>query len=413
MLSGQSDLLFFGTDWSSVENHQKRRLQSEIDAVDGNRLLNTSVDDLCDFFEEKFRIDIPELHEDQIVADHRETRIDVSQDPTRDIIDRSLSFYIEGTLIEVTIPFSGDSGVFKVRPTRYTIAPPRGEIRGSELVIKVQGTNLKQQQVKEEIDRAIGETKKYLDWLRGDARGLDKQLRQLANERINWRRQKLLADQNLVANLGFPLKERTDAPRTFTAPNVRRRITPTMPLASTAPYKPEPVLNPDDYEHILSVMTNMVFVMERSPSAFTAMGEEALRSHFLVQLNGHYEGQASGETFNYEGKTDILIRTEGKNIFIAECKYWSGAKNFGETIDQLLGYVSWRDTKTAIIIFSRNKNFSRVIEVIPGAVKAHPNFKRAVDDNGEGRSRYVLTHRDDKNREVILTVLAFDVPQGS
>ncbi len=186
-----------------------------------------------------------------------------------------------------------------------------------------------------------------------------------------------------------------------------------MPLASTAPYKPEPVLNPDDYEHILSVMTNMVLVMERSPSAFTAMDEEALRSHFLVQLNGHYEGQASGETFNYEGKTDILIRTEGKNIFIAECKYWSGAKNFGETIDQLLGYVSWRDTKTAIIIFSRNKNFSRVIEAIPGAVKAHPNFKRAVDDNGEGRSRYVLTHRDDKNREVILTVLAFDVPRGS
>ena len=31
----------------------------------------------------------------------------------------------------------------------------------------------------------------------------------------------------------------------------------------------------------------------------------------------------------------------------------------------------------------------------------------------EGRSRYVLAHRDDKNREMILTVLAFDVPRGS
>ena len=66
-----------------------------------------------------------------------------------------------------------------------------------------------------------------------------------------------------------------------------------MPPATTAPYKREPVLSTDDYEHILSVMTNMVLVMERSPSAFTAMGEEALRSHFLVQLNGHYEGQVS------------------------------------------------------------------------------------------------------------------------
>jgi hypothetical protein len=28
--------------------------------------------------------------------------------------------------------------------------------------------------------------------------------------------------------------------------------------------------------------------------------------HFLVQLNGQYEGQATGETFNFEGKTDMI-----------------------------------------------------------------------------------------------------------
>ena len=413
MRRGPSDCLFCETDWFSVEKSQKRTLESEIDAIDGNRLLNTSVDDLCDYFEKKFRIDIPELHEDQIVADQQETQIDVSQDPMRFIRDSSRPFYVAGTLIEVTVPFSGEPEAFTIQPTTYTLAPPRGEIRGNALVIEVQGTDLEPQRVRGEIDRTIGEVKTYLDRLRGNARGLNEQIRRLANERINWRRQKLLADQNLVADLGFPLKERAGASRTFTAPNVRRRITPTMPSASTAPYKPEPILRADDYEHILSVMTNMAFVMERSPSAFTGLDEEALRSHFLVQLNGHYEGQASGETFNYEGKTDILIRAEGKNIFIAECKYWSGAKKFSEAIDQLLGYVSWRDTKTAIIIFNRNKNFSQVVETIPGAVRTHPNFKRAVDDNGEDRSRYVLAHRDDKYREMILTVLAFDVPRGS
>ncbi len=175
MRKGQDDYLFWSIDWSAVEDHQKRALQSEIDAIDGNQLLNTSVNDLCDFFEEKFRIDIPELHEDQTVADQQETRIDVSQDPLRDLVGRSGPFYVAGTLIEMTVPFSGDSEAFKMRPNAYTNEPPRGEIRGSALVIKVQGTNLKQQQVKEEIDRAIGETKKYLDWLRGDARGLDKQ----------------------------------------------------------------------------------------------------------------------------------------------------------------------------------------------------------------------------------------------
>jgi hypothetical protein len=54
----------------------------------------------------------------------------------------------------------------------------------------------------------------------------------------------------------------------------------------------------------------MTHVMEQSPHAFVKMGEEDLRTHFLVQLNGVYEGQATGETFNFEGKTDILIRID-------------------------------------------------------------------------------------------------------
>jgi hypothetical protein len=77
-------------------------------------------------------------------------------------------------------------------------------------------------------------------------------------------------------------------------------------------------------------MKNMVHVMELSPHAFSAMGEEDQRSHFLVQLNGAFQGQATGETFNFQGKTDILICicVDGKNTFIAECKFWKGEKSF-------------------------------------------------------------------------------------
>jgi hypothetical protein len=57
-----------------------------------------------------------------------------------------------------------------------------------------------------------------------------------------------------------------------------------------------------EYEHILEIMSNMVHVIERSPEAFKGMREEDLRQHFLVQLNGQYEGQATGETFNFQGK---------------------------------------------------------------------------------------------------------------
>jgi hypothetical protein len=198
---------------------------------------------------------------------------------------------------------------------------------------------------------------------------------------------------------------------TYTALNVRRKITPTLPKASSKPFKPEPTLATDDYEHILSVIENMANVMERSPSAFKSMKEEALRSHFLVQLNGHYEGQATGETFNYEGKTDILIRSEGKNLFIGECKYWGGPKKLTETIDQILGYSSWRDTKVAILIFNRRKDLSRVISAIPETVTKHNNYKNSLPQVSETHFRYIFAHRDDANREMVLSILVFDVPE--
>lgn len=164
------------------------------------------------------------------------------------------------------------------------------------------------------------------------------------------------------------------------------------------------------YEEILSIIENMVAVIERSPHAFSSMSEEDLRQHFLVQLNGQYEGQATGETFNYEGKTDILVRHEGRNLFIAECKFWKGPASLTKAIDQLLGYLSWRDTKTAIILFNQTKSFSSVLKQVPGIVGKHANFIREEPSPSETRFRFVLRHRDDPERHIVLTVLCFDVP---
>ena len=410
MRSAPDDLLFCHSDWFSVQDAQKRALESDIDGIEPDRLLNSSIGDLCSYLQAKYAVDIPVLLEKQIVVDQQEVQIDVSQDAMRYIRDRSRPFHMPGTLVEATVPFSGDPQAFQIQPSSWTSSPPRATVAGDVLLITVRGTDLEPQQVRHAIGRTLAEIKQHLERLRDNARGFNDQIGQLAGERIERRRQKLLADRNLVADLGFPLKQRSDVSPTFVPPEIRRRLTPAQPPASTAPYRPEPALSADDYEHILSVLTDMALVMERSPSAFAAMDEEALRWHFLVQLNGHYEGQASGETFNYEGKTDILIRSGGRNIFIAECKYWHGVSKFADAIDQLLGYLSWRDTKTAIIVFNRNKHLTRVIESIDQASKEHPNYKRELDHDAEGQFRYVFAHRDDPNREMLLTVLTFDIP---
>jgi len=249
-----------------------------------------------------------------------------------------------------------------------------------------------------------------LKWASDDIGHFNKTLRDQALQRLQALKEKYLKDRDMIAALGVPVRPRAGASLTYAAPVVRKKLVIQKPVVATGAFKPEPELLMEHYEHILGVIGNMGQVMERSPSAFATIDEENLRMHFLVPLNGHYEGQATGETFNFEGKTDILIRHEGRNIFIAECKFWKGAEKFTDTIDQLLKYTSWRDTKTAILLFNRNKNLSGVLSQVPTLMKAHPNFKRPLQWQSETGFRCVLHHRDDNSRELTVTVLVFDVP---
>jgi hypothetical protein len=71
---GHSDLLFFDEDSFAVQQHQRAACETEIASMDGNRLLNTNVDDLVTYFVDKFRIDVPVLDEANMNADQQEAK---------------------------------------------------------------------------------------------------------------------------------------------------------------------------------------------------------------------------------------------------------------------------------------------------------------------------------------------------
>lgn len=195
------EYLFSNARWHDVEAHQLQEMREAIESMEGNRLLNTSVDDLAGHFEQKFRIEIPTLRTEEIVVDQRETKIDVSRDHNRMIFDRSKPFHITGTEIEVEIPFTGEAEAFKVQPTTYTSSPPRAQVRGGVLLMHIVGTNLNADGVRAEIDRTVTEIESHLSTLHGNAAGLNGQLPSQARTAIESRRQKLLADRNLLGGL--------------------------------------------------------------------------------------------------------------------------------------------------------------------------------------------------------------------
>jgi hypothetical protein len=201
----QSEFLFNNVDWFSLEQDQQAKLQKEILEFNGNQLLNTSAEDLCAYLAENYRIDVPTLLEHQIFAEQGEVEIDISRDGGRHFISPGPHF-APGTKITVTVPFEGEAEMFKVRPSSYTLNRPRGTIRGQVLKLEFQGLNLDAKRVRAEIDSEIAKINQYLNNLRANVDAFNAKLHQLAHGCITSRRNKLLADQNLVAELGFPLK---------------------------------------------------------------------------------------------------------------------------------------------------------------------------------------------------------------
>ena len=405
-----TDSLFRNADLRDVLAGQEQKMADEISSLSEERVLNTSPKELCDYFVEKYRVEPLVMDESGIQADYGDTQIDVSQRVEYAVFDRSRPTHVTGTRITFFVPFSGDSGLFKCRPSTFSLNSLRGVVRGNELVFVYDRTTQKASNIGSEFDRELQSVQQYLSRIADQVEQFNSTIRPKVSQQIGARREKLLQDRGIIEGLGFPLKRRSRVPATYASPEVKRRIVPQLPPVSTKPYRPEPTLAMDEYEHILSVISSMVMVMERSPRAFKTMGEEDLRQHFLMQLNGQYEGQATGETFNYGGKTDILVRAEGKNIFIAECKFWTGPAGLSEALDQLLAYTSWRDTKTALLVFNRETTMSTVLQRIPQAVREHANYKTDLNYDSESGFRYVFSHRDDPDRELTVTILAFDVP---
>ena len=192
---------------------------------------------------------MPTLIEERIVADQREKEIDVSNDPGR-YWSSPGPHLLRGTEISVSIPFTGDRGVFFIRPSHFALNPPSAQINDSDLTLREAGIDLKPDQVRADVDSTLNGIKWHLANLKPEIDAYNGSLRQVSRTAIEARKAKLLRDQNLVSAIGFPLKQRADAPNTFVAPQVRRKIKPTLPSVGNAPFKPEPELSTADYEHV-------------------------------------------------------------------------------------------------------------------------------------------------------------------
>lgn len=312
-------------------------------------------------------------------------------------------------VVRFFIPVTGESELLRTQPGVPPPGPaPLGTLRDRQIVVKFQTGQPDASQLKTLLDGVLGRIRQHLQALQPEVdRGLA-EISTRIRDMLAQRREQLERAGQLAKDLGYPLHRRDD-PMGMAVPIARRPIPVVTSPMAPRPIIMEPYIEEVIYNDILNVLGSMSLLIERNPTTFAHIDEPALRDHFLLQLNGQFVGRATGETFNGAGKTDILLREQDKNLFIAECKFWDGPKTLIDAIDQLFTYTTWRDSKAAVLVFSRRRDFTRTVDEAGKALKVHPQFLELRTENRETSFRAWMARSDDVARRIDLTVMLFNV----
>ena len=284
MLDSRDSFLFCGETLWNVLEFTKQVIVRDIDELDGDRFLKTTLDDLCFDFVGKGSFEVPELDESKIAVDQVEADIDPRNSPRVFHVSGPGRTRVKGTKVIYSIPFTGDPEFFGYQASTSTSITPHGMIQGPELLVSFQGANLNKQQVNAEFDRNLQEIRSRLGWLSGEIENYHRQLPGLVRQHLELRRQKLEQDRKLLSSLGYPLKRREDPSTKYIVPVARKKLVTALSEGRRAASQ-DPYLQQADYEDILETIQNMALVIERSPAAFKGLHEEELRWLFLVPLN--------------------------------------------------------------------------------------------------------------------------------
>lgn len=402
--------LFAGSRLRDALSDAARKATDKLAAWPPDDLLNTAEADVTEKLFELASFELPSLKRDK-------KWLEPPAEVAKEWSDFGREFRATVTRYTLVVPVAGDPAVFGMSASTHSSGAILAQIDRPADALRLHCDNPKDgEQARAYFERTLDQIEQRLGWTRADIEKHNQEMATQLASAVTQRRTKLLMDRDLQASIGYPIMKRPDAD-SHRVPVKRKKIAPgrqTRPSGRPNAYVPEPAIDKADYEVILAILRNARNMLERSPSIGAKLDEEELRDILLLHLNGQLEGKATGETFNYMGKTDILVREGDRNAFIGECKVFD-PKNKQSVehvvtcaLDQLLGcYLAWRDTKAALILFIRDANVTDVLGKALAAIRGHPNYKRPGEIRTEERHDFVLHANGDPNREIYLAFLPF------
>lgn len=389
----------------------KSNVLSSIESLKDDYILNVNESDYIAHKLSEAAIEKLEIHEDQIYASSSERMIPAEHFPSSFHVYSGKSY--KKDVIKFHVPISGNIQLLHCVPSTRLMWTMNIEVNRNEFCFEIINFSNDPESIVREKDSNLKSIMQQLAHVQRDVERFNSSLEAQIKSAFESNKSRVRAKSGVLASLGVPIKKTSETSPTFAvpAPQKRKKIILNKPEVNEVGYSPEPSLDQSVYNDILQMIHDVGKEFERLPSLYAQKEEEHLRDHFLMMLEPNFNGSATGETFNKTGKTDILLRHENTNVFIGECKFWKGKKSFLATISQLLGYLTWRDSKAAVIMFVPNKDFSSAVDVAKSSVNEHENFIKFVNEKDETWFNYEFHLNGDRNRTVKIAVMLYHTPR--
>lgn len=401
--------IFAEQDLHAVLEERLQQMKNEVHSAQRDYLLNTNETQYLEYLVGLFRIETVAINFDGLFASTREEMIPAERFPNAFEYNIERGRRYPKQVITYHLPISGNPDLLRCKPSSRILWTTEVRLDQGAICFDVVNWRDDVDGIKRDSEQITSNIRQQAGNVASEIAGFNNRLEAEAARIVQTRKAELLKQANLLGSLGVPIKKAEHVPSTFAVPLAKKSLVITKPGASVGSFKPEPTLNPALYQDILGIISDAGVEMERDPSIYSDKDEETLRDHFLMVLSPHFQS-TTGETFNKKGKTDILIRHEKENVFVAECKFWSGIKTFHKTIDQLLGYLTWRDSKAAVMSFVRNKELTPVLEAIEKETPSHGCFVKYQGKKKDGWFMFEFHLPGDPGRSVQLAVLVFHFP---
>ena len=410
------DHLFRENDLDHQLRERQKRIASKIAAIPEDQFLVSSDREIVEHLLPQLHVEPVMLQLDARTMNQAETQVDVSGDGMRFFGEpyRRGPFHIPGTRVDIDIPYTGEDWIFRYRTNPWGTVLPRGEARRGNLRISISlPHDTPQEKFKETYDREIRLIGGFVNNARKQVTAYNDSLESLVREAIAHRRSRLANHAGIADLLDIPLTAKDGAPP-IKPVRIEIRRPPALPVPPKNGLRPEPGTPDETYERILHFIRHQGRTFETTPGTYALHDEEGLRDIMRGQLNGHFQGAATGEAFRGKGKTDICIEADNRAAFVGECKLWTGPASLTGALDQLLGYLTWRDSKASVIMFNRgSKNFSKIPPTIPDAIRGHKLFIRDLTCEEVAEWRVLVRNEEDEGRRVTVHVFLFNLYRGS